>query len=166
MTVNIEYEAEKELKIPYEEIIRKVINEALDYADCPYEAELNVILTDNESIHQINLETREIDRPTDVLSFPTLEYEVPGDFSVISEEDSYDFNPDTGELMLGDIVISVDKVEEQAEAYGHSEERELGFLIAHSMLHLFGYDHMEDEERIVMETKQEEILKRCNILRK
>lgn len=166
MTVNIEYEAEKELKIPYEEIIRKVMNEALDYADCPYEAELNVILTDNASIHQINLETREIDRPTDVLSFPTLEYEVPGDFSVISEEDSYDFNPDTGELMLGDIVISVEKVEEQAEAYGHSEERELGFLIAHSMLHLFGYDHMEDEERIVMEKKQEEILKRCNILRK
>lgn len=164
MTVNIEYETEKVLNIPYEEIIRKVINEALDYAECPYEAELNVILTDNESIHQINLETREIDRPTDVLSFPTLEYEEPGDFSIISE-DSYDFNPDTGELMLGDIVISVEKVEEQASAYGHSMERELGFLVAHSMLHLFGYDHMEDDERIVMEKKQEEVLQRCNILR-
>ena len=166
MTVNIEYEAEKMLNIPYEEIIRKVIGEALDYADCPYESELNVILTDNACIHQINLETREIDRPTDVLSFPNLEYEVPGDFSIISEEDSYDFNPDTGELMLGEIVISVEKVEEQAKAYGHSQERELGFLIAHSMLHLFGYDHMEEEERIVMEKKQEEILQRCNILRK
>lgn len=165
MTVNIEYEAEKKLNIPYEEIIRNVIEEALDYADCPYESELNVILTDNERIHQINLDTREIDRPTDVLSFPTLEYDVPGDFSIISE-DSYDFNPDTGELMLGDIVISVDKVEEQAEAYGHSQERELGFLVAHSMLHLFGYDHMIDEERIVMEQKQEEILQKCNILRK
>lgn len=164
MTVNIEYETEKVLNIPYEEIIRKVINEALDYAECPYEAELNVILTDNESIHQINLETREIDRPTDVLSFPTLEYEEPEDFSIISE-DSYDFNPDTGELMLGDIVISVEKVEEQASAYGHSMERELGFLVAHSMLHLFGYDHMEDDERIVMEKKQEEVLQRCNILR-
>ena len=164
MTVNIEYETEKVLNIPYEEIIRKVINEALDYAECPYEAELNVILTDNESIHQINLETREIDRPTDVLSFPTLEYDEPGDFSIISE-DSYDFNPDTGELMLGDIVISVKKVEEQANAYGHSMERELGFLVAHSMLHLFGYDHMEDDERIVMEKKQEEVLQRCNILR-
>lgn len=164
MTVNIEYETEKELNIPYEEIIHKVINEAVDYAELPYEAELNVILTDNESIHQINLETREIDRPTDVLSFPTLEYDEPGDFSIISE-DSYDFNPDTGELMLGDIVISVEKVIEQANAYGHSEERELGFLVAHSMLHLFGYDHMEDEERIVMEKKQEEILTRCNILR-
>lgn len=164
MTVNIEYETDKELNIPYEKIINKVIEEALDYAECPYEAELNVVLTDNESIHQINLETREIDRPTDVLSFPTLEYDEPGDFSIISE-DSYDFNPDTGELMLGDIVISVEKVEEQANAYGHSMERELGFLVAHSMLHLFGYDHMEDDERIVMEKKQEEVLQRCNILR-
>ncbi|SES98523.1 rRNA maturation RNase YbeY [[Clostridium] polysaccharolyticum] len=164
MTVNIEYETEKELNIPYEEIINKVINEAADYAELPYEAELNVLLTDNESIHQINLETREMDRPTDVLSFPALEYNEPGDFSIISE-DSYDFNPDTGELMLGDIVISVEKVIEQANAYGHSEERELGFLVAHSMLHLFGYDHMEEDERIVMEKKQEEILARCNILR-
>ena len=164
MTVNIEYETEKVLNIPYEEIIRKVINEALDYAECPYEAELNVILTDNESIHQINLETREIDRPTDVLSFPTLEYEEPEDFSIISE-DSYDFNPDTGELMLGDIVISVEKVEEQASAYGHSMERELGFLVAHSMLHLFGYDHMQDEEREVMEEKQRDILNMLNLKR-
>lgn len=164
MTVNIEYEAEKMLNIPYEQIIKKVIREAEEYAECPYETEINVILTDNESIHQINLETREIDRPTDVLSFPTLEYETPGDFSIITE-DSYDFNPDTGELMLGDIVISVEKVLEQAEAYGHSAERELGFLVAHSMLHLFGYDHMEDDERLVMEKKQEEILQRCNILR-
>lgn len=166
MTVNIEYEVEKMLNIPYEEIIRKVINEAVDYVDCPYETEVNVILTDNERIHQVNLEVREIDRPTDVLSFPTLEYSNPGDFSDFSEEECYDFNPDTGELVLGDIMISIDKVTEQAEAYGHSEERELGFLVAHSMLHLFGYDHMEDEERIVMEKKQEEILERCNILRR
>ena len=69
------------------------------------------------------------------------------------------FHPETGELLLGDIVISVDKVMEQAEKYGHSQTRELAFLVAHSMLHLFGYDHMEDEERLVMEEKQEEILK-------
>lgn len=164
MTVNIEYETEKEAKIPYEEIINKVIEEAIDYVECPYETEVNVILTDNETIHQINLETREIDRPTDVLSFPNLEYDEPGDFSFLSEN-SYDFNPDTGELMLGDIVISVEKIKEQAKAYGHSEERELGFLVAHSMLHLSGYDHMEEDERIVMERKQEEILQKCNILR-
>jgi len=165
MTVNIEYEAEKVLKIPYTEIINKVVKEAVDYVKCPYEAEVNVILTDNEGIHQVNLEAREIDRPTDVLSFPTLEYRKPGDFSDFCEEECYDFNPDTGELVLGDIMISVDKVIEQADAYGHSEERELGFLVAHSMLHLFGYDHMEEEERIVMEKKQEEILTKCNIFR-
>ena len=75
------------------------------------------------------------------------------------EEQSEDyFNPETGELLLGDIVISIDKVDEQAEKYGHSKERELAFLVAHSMLHLCGYDHMEDDERLVMEKKQEEIL--------
>ena len=77
----------------------------------------------------------------------------------------FDFNPETGELLLGDIMISVEKVREQAAAYGHSEERELGFLVAHSMLHLFGYDHMEDEEREVMEKKQEEILQNIALVR-
>ncbi len=165
MTINIEYETEKKLDIPYEEIIHKVVNEALDYVDCPYEAEVNIMLTDNEDIHQINLETREIDRPTDVLSFPMTQYEVPADFEELEETSFDSFNPETGELLLGDIVISVDKVKEQAESYGHSRERELGFLVAHSMLHLVGYDHMVDDERVVMEQKQEEILKRCHITR-
>jgi len=165
MTINIDYEAKKKLDLDYEAIINKVIEQALDYVDCPYEAEVNVILTENEEIHEINLETREIDRPTDVLSFPMVEYEVPGDFSII-DEDSYEyFNPESGELVLGDIVISIDKVIEQAELYGHSQERELAFLVAHSMLHLSGYDHMEDDERVEMEQKQEEILQQCNILR-
>ena len=144
MTVNIEYEAEKQLGIPYEEIINEVVCASLDYEGCPYEAEVNVVLTDNEEIHQVNKEYRNVDAPTDVLSFPMLEYDC--------------FNPETGELMLGDIMISVDKVEEQAEKYGHSTTRELAFLVAHSMLHLCGYDHMEDEERLVMEAKQNEIL--------
>ena len=95
-----------------------------------------------------------------------LSYETPGDFSVVEkmpEEDCFD--PDSGELLLGDIIISVEKVIEQAEAYGHSRERELGFLTAHSMLHLFGYDHMEEEERIDMEAKQEAILSRLELYR-
>ena len=75
------------------------------------------------------------------------------------------FHPESGELMLGDIVISKEKVISQAEEYGHSIEREYAFLIAHSMLHLFGYDHMEDDERMIMEEKQEEILERLHILR-
>ena len=160
MTINIEYEAEKKLDLPYEDIIRSVVAESLDYEDCPYEAEVNVLLTDNEDIRQINKEYREIDSPTDVLSFPMVDYETPADFERLEDMVNDYFNPETGELLLGDIVISVDKVEEQAEKYGHSQTRELAFLVAHSMLHLCGYDHMVDEERLEMEKKQEEILNR------
>lgn len=160
MTVSIEYEAERKLSLPYEEIIEEIVLESLDYEKCPYEAEVNVILTDNEAIREINREHRGIDAPTDVPSFPMVDYERPADFDHVEDAAEDYFNPETGELMLGDIVISVDKVTEQAEKYGHSERRELAFLVAHSMLHLCGYDHMEDGERLVMEEKQEEILKR------
>ena len=160
MTVTIEYEAEKKLDLPYEEIIENVVNESLDYEKCPYEAEVNVILTDNEAIQSINQEYRQIDAPTDVLSFPLVDYETPADFDHVEDTVEDYFNPETGELMLGDIVISVDKVEEQAEKYGHSQTRELAFLVAHSMLHLCGYDHMEEEERLLMEARQNEILER------
>lgn len=160
---------EEEVKVPfsfdYEELAQRVVNQCLDYAKFPYEAEVNLTLTDNEGIHAINKEFRQIDRPTDVLSFPMLAYETAGDFTFLDEEDCDDFNPDTGEALLGDIVISVDKVLEQAESYGHSVEREYAFLITHSMLHLFGYDHMTEEEAKVMEAKQTEILNEMNILR-
>ena len=144
----------------YAKLAEDVIAFCLSHENFPYEAEVNLTLTDNEEIHRINLEYRQIDRPTDVLSFPMLSYEKAGDFSFLEEESEDDFNPDTGELMLGDIVISVDKVEEQAEKYGHSQNRELAFLTAHSMLHLSGYDHMEEEERLEMERMQREILER------
>ena len=160
MTIEIEYEAEKKLDLPYEKIIRDVIEEAMDYEGCPYEAEVSVVLTDNPPIQAINRDYRQIDRPTDVLSFPMVDYERPADFCGLEEQAEDYFNPETGELMLGDIIVSVDKVEEQAEKYGHSQARELAFLVAHSMLHLFGYDHMEEEERLVMERKQAEILER------
>lgn len=160
MTITIEYEAEKQLDLPYEDIIRDVVNESLDYEKCPYEAEVNVILTDNQAIQEINREHRQIDAPTDVLSFPMVDYEAPSDFDHVEDAVEDYFNPETGELMLGDIVISVDKVEEQAEKYGHSQTRELAFLVAHSMLHLCGYDHMEEEERLLMEARQNEILER------
>ena len=101
MTVTIEYEAEERLEVPYEEIIRNVVEEALDYVECPYDAEVNVVLTDNEGIHQINLDMRGIDRPTDVLSFPMCDFETPGDFDGLEETPEEYFNPDTGELMLG-----------------------------------------------------------------
>lgn len=168
MTLDIQYETDKTLPVDYEPLITKVVNAALDYEKCPYEVELNVTLTDNEEIHKINNEFRQIDRPTDVLSFPMLDYETPGNFDWLeADEETLDdcFNPESGELLLGDIVISVEKVISQAKEYGHSVERELGFLVAHSMLHLFGYDHMEEDERVVMEQKQEEILQMINLSR-
>ena len=160
MTINIEYETMIKLEIPYEKIIHDIIPAALDYEECPYEAEVNVLLTDNEAIREINRDYRQIDAPTDVLSFPMVDFERESDFDHVEDHVEDYFNPETGELILGDIIISVEKVMEQAEKYGHSQERELAFLIAHSMLHLCGYDHMDDAEREVMEQKQREILER------
>ncbi len=158
MTINMDYEAERDLSIPWEDIIREIVEASLDYEGCPYEAEVNVVLTGDEQIREINRRFRDMDRPTDVLSFPALEYDRPSDFEHVEEAYADCFNPETGELMLGDMMISVDRVIRQAEEYGHTRERELAFLTAHSMLHLCGYDHMEEEERLVMERKQEEIL--------
>lgn len=165
MTVTIERESENPLPFSEQEIAEAVVSATLDYEDCPYEVQVNIILTTNEEIHQINLEQRGVDAPTDVLSFPMIEYAYPSDFTVLEADSMDNFDPDTGELLLGDIVISVDKVIEQAEKYNHPVKREFAFLIAHSMLHLFGYDHMEELERETMELKQEEILTRLNITR-
>ncbi len=169
MTINIEYETEKQLDLPYEDIITRVVTQAMDYEKCPYEAEVNVVLTDNESIHAINKEYREVDNPTDVLSFPMIQYETPADFDALEADMDANpqdyFNPDSGELVLGDIIISVEKVKEQAEKYGHSTTRELAFLVAHSMMHLFGYDHMEPDEAKEMERKQSEVLDQLGITR-
>ncbi len=164
MTLLFEEEGELTLPLSCEELATKVIEASLDYVDCPYDAEVNLLLTMNQEIHQMNLEFRQIDRPTDVLSFPMVDYEEAGNFDFLEEADEY-FHPESGELMLGDIVISKEKVISQAEEYGHSIEREYAFLIAHSMLHLFGYDHMEDDERIEMEAKQKAILEELEILR-
>ena len=135
------------------------------YMDCPYEAQVSILITDDDEIHRINLEQRQIDRPTDVLSFPMVNYETPGDFSFLEEDSEDCFDPDSGELLLGDIVISADKVAAQAEEYGHSRRREYAFLIAHSMLHLMGYDHMTPEDAAEMERLQEEILQQLGISR-
>ena len=165
MTIHIENESEESLEFNYQEIIQKVVEECLDFEECPYEAEVNIVLTNNEEIHQINREYRDIDSPTDVLSFPNIDYEGPGNFSNLEESTEAYFNPDTGELFLGDIVISVEKAISQAQEYGHSLEREVAFLVAHSMFHLFGYDHMIEEERTLMEDKQRKVLNNLNILR-
>ena len=165
MSFYLEEECEVLFDFDYKELAQTVIDFCLEHERFEYAVEVNLTLTNNEGIHIINKEYRQIDRPTDVLSFPLLSYDKPGDFSFLEDENEDNFNPDTGEVMLGDIIISVEKVFEQANEYGHSPRREFAFLITHSMLHLFGYDHMEPDEATVMETKQRAILEGLNILR-
>lgn len=164
MRIYLENEEGPELDLDYMEIANLVTEGVLDYENCPYESQVELLLTNNAEIQRINNEFRGIDRPTDVLSFPMIEYDSPADFSSVEEDDS-NFDLETGELILGNIVISKEKVIAQAEEYGHSVKREFAFLIAHSMLHLLGYDHMEDEERLVMEEKQRNILDNLGITR-
>lgn len=167
MTILWEQEVESDIPESYRKEIEAVIQRTLDVEKCPYECEVNITFTDNNGIREINREFRELDVPTDVLSFPMTEYEVPADFSNLEQDSAKisSFDPDTGELLLGDIIISIDRVVEQAEEYGHTPRREVCFLVAHSMLHLLGYDHMEEEERQLMEQKQTEILDSLGITR-
>lgn len=164
MRIYLENEGELELGLDYLELAEEVAEAVLDHENCPYESQVELLLTDNEEIHRINQEFRAIDRPTDVLSFPMIDFASPAEYDFLEEDDSC-FDPETGELMLGNIVISKEKVISQAEEYGHSVKREYAFLIAHSMLHLLGYDHMEEAERAVMEDKQREILNQLGIER-
>lgn len=148
-----------------EKLAEKLLESSLDYLGCEYECECNLLITDSGMIHELNRNMRGVDRTTDVLSFPLIDFNEPFFESEIDENDCSLFNPDTGMLMLGDIVICYEKVYAQAEEYGHSVLREFAFLILHSILHLFGYDHMEDDERIVMERMQKEILDNIGITR-
>lgn len=161
----LENETEENFDFELEEVALTVINKTLEIEQCPYEVEVNLLITDNEGIRIYNRENREIDKPTDVLSFPNLFFEKESDFS-FSEKEKVDYeDPETGKIILGDIIISAEKVKEQAKEYGHSEKREYAFLTAHSMLHLCGYDHMESGEAKIMEQKQEEILNLLQITR-
>lgn len=164
MTLYFEEEGELTLPLACREIAEKVIETALDMTECPYEAEVSLLLTMDAQIQEMNMQFRGIERTTDVLSFPMVEYPAPGEFGFLEENEEY-FNPESGELSLGDIVISKEKVISQADEYGHSILREYAFLIVHSVLHLTGYDHMEEDERREMEAKQDEIMKFLDILR-
>ena len=165
MTFYVENETGEILPFDVEETVKLVCEAVLEAEACPYETQVSVMLTHNEEIRKLNKECREIDSETDVLSFPNLDFETAGVFEITEEAEADYFDPDTGELILGDIVISVDKMREQAECYGHSLRREFAFLVAHSMFHLCGYDHMESGEAEVMEKKQEAILKGLGITR-
>lgn len=165
MTFYAENETTFEFDFDWEEIYHQVALKVLDTEDCPYEIEINLLLTDNDGIWEFNKQTRNIDKPTDVLSFPNVDYQEPAVFDIDEDMEADYFHPETGELILGDIIISVDKVVSQALEYGHSPKREFAFLVAHSMLHLCGYDHMTPEEEKLMIAKQEQVLQSLNITR-
>ena len=147
---------QKAIKVPtgVRMLIRRCCHAVLELEEFEGSAEVDVSLVDNQQIHAINLEQRNIDAPTDVLSFP------------LGENGEYDQNPATGAYMLGDIVISLEKAQAQAEVYGHSLQREVGYLTVHSMLHLLGYDHVEGGlEAVRMREKEEAVMLRIGLPR-
>lgn len=165
MTFYVEEEQKIPISVDIKEHFKLVSEAVLDSEGCPYEAELSLLIVDDAAIREMNREMRGIDKATDVLSFPMIDYESPGNFENFEEKRADCFHPETGELMLGDIVISSEHVIAQAEEYGHSVLREFSFLIVHSVLHLCGYDHISDEEMKVMESKQKAILDALKIER-
>ncbi|MBR3606193.1 MAG: rRNA maturation RNase YbeY [Lachnospiraceae bacterium] len=149
----------------WKEVFETVAEAVLEQEGCPYESQISLMITDNEGIREFNRDNRGIDKETDVLSFPNIDFVQPSDFELVEEDEADYFDPETGELILGDIIISAEKVKQQAAEYGHSEKREYAFLVAHSMYHLCGYDHMEEEEEVVMNEKQELLLQYLEITR-
>ena len=165
MTFYVENENRYECPFSVDALFEQVALAVLEAEKCPYESAINLVITDNEGIREYNRQYREIDRETDVLSFPGVDYDAPADFSRVESDLSDYFDPETGELMLGDMIISYEKAKEQADQFGHSFRREMAFLIAHSMFHLCGYDHMTPEDAVLMEEKQETILEQLGITR-
>lgn len=165
MTVNIEETGTGILPegIKAEKVSLDLLNEVAEMTGSAYELSCDILLCDEDAIHELNQLHRGIDSATDVLSFPNLNFDAPGQWPEDLPDDL--FEPDSGELMLGNIAVCKQKVLEQAELYGHSAKRELAFLIAHSFLHLCGYDHIEDADRLLMEETQEKILTNLNLTR-
>jgi probable rRNA maturation factor len=148
-----------------EDFFNKVLKQAVEELDLCLRVEVSLLLVNNEEIRQLNRDYRGKDKATDVLSFPMLELD-PLDESSYHETLEQYVDPGTGELVLGDIVISVEKAIEQAKEYGHSIQRELAFLMVHGLLHLLGYDHEKDEENEqAMFKRQEDILQSLKLSR-
>ncbi len=155
LRVDIENQ-QKTVKIPtgLRLLIRRCCHAVLELEEMDGSVQVDVTLVDNDYIHQVNLKQRGIDAPTDVLSFP------------LGENGVYDVNPETGEKLLGNIVLSLEQAEKQAEDYGHSFNREVGYLTVHSMLHLLGYDHVQGGmEAVQMREKEETVMKQVGLPR-
>lgn len=146
--INFSDEQNIKLESNISELIESACKAVLEIENFTDDAEVNVTLVNDDEIHRLNLEFRNIDKSTDVLSFP------------LGENGEYDVNPENGCLMLGDVIISVEHALRQAEEFGHSKEREIAYLTVHSVLHLLGYDHVDEaEEKRIMRMKEEETLK-------
>lgn len=154
----LENETDEEISNEQIDELNRVCCEIMKNEECNFDAEISFTFTDNEGIREINREYRDIDRATDVLSFPMLEFN--------DDIEDAEYETENGRVMLGDIVISIERAREQAEEFGHSLRRELAFLTAHSMLHLLGYDHVDDAigEKMMIE-KQDRALNNLGIKR-
>lgn len=155
-----------EINEELEETIMEIIQYTLKQEEIHIPCEISVIFVDNKEIREINNDMRHIDKVTDVLSFPMLEYEEHKVFKELYLD--YNFSPadlNEGNLVLGDMALSLERALEQSVDYGHSFLREVCYLVVHSILHLLGYDHMEEEDKVVMRKREEEILNRFNINR-
>lgn len=153
------YNADKES----EQLIKKVYKAALKYFSQKDIFEVEIEIVDKDEIQGINKEARGVDAVTDVLSFPNLE--ICKNLPVKKSDFPLDVDPDSGKLLLGETVMCMDKILEQSDEFGTTPEREAGYLFLHSLLHLFGYDHMEDDEKAEMREKEEEILKTIGLSR-
>ena len=154
----VQFSDEQDLKHGVtEDWLEKLVNQCLLYENINYSCEVGVTFVEDETIRNLNREHRNIDRKTDVLSFPML--------SDVHNIEKTDIDPETGLVYLGDIVISVETAMQQADEFGHSLEREIAFLIVHSMMHLMGYDHIDEIDRKVMREHEEAVLDELNIKR-
>ncbi len=156
---------ESELDTPFlhKELLHRCITTALEAEGVALPCEVDVLVTDNDGIHSINLEMRGVDRPTDVLSFPAFDL-TPG--QPPTESDVNRCDPESGLFPLGDMVISLERAQEQAREFGHSLQRELGYLTVHSVLHLLGYDHLDEgPQKARMRAREDVIMKSLGIPR-
>ena len=152
LDIEIMWEVEEEKNI--ENLVHTVVKKALQMQNVTADVELSVVITDNENIQKINKEFRDKDMPTDVLSFPGYE---PEEIEVVKNAEDL--------MVIGDIIISKEKVIEQAKEYENTFEREFAYLLVHGVLHLLGYDHMEEDEKAVMRENEEKILGAINLSR-
>lgn len=165
--INFENNANEIRDELYINLANRLCSHILKREGCSFDCEISVILTVDDEIRKTNLDFREKDMATDVLSFPNFDFDTPADFAFLEhcKTDFEYFNPENNALYLGDIMISDERARLQAKEYGHSYTREFAFLLAHSILHLIGYDHMEPAEAEIMEKKQSDYLDELGITR-